>query len=104
VSEFAAIVVPFVVVPANVWANELSKDVAPWSVSAPGVVTDPIVLIEEAPAPNVFVVEAPVPKVELPEEVSVVNAAVFGVVDPIVPGAAHVPPIKVEAFIVPVLV
>ena len=37
--------------------------------SAPGVVTEPMVLIEEAPEPKVLVVDAPVAKVEEPTEV-----------------------------------
>jgi len=53
--------------------NVLSSVVAPCKVKAPGVVTAPIVFIDEAPEPNVFVKEAPVPIVELPEEVRVVK-------------------------------
>ena len=51
----------------------LSKVVAPCRVSAPGVVVDPMVLIEEAPAPKVLVVEEPVATVVLPVEVKVVK-------------------------------
>lgn len=69
----------------------LSRVVAPCKVKAPGVVTDPMVFIDEAPEP----------KVVFPDEVNVVNAPVLGVVDPIVPGIAQVPPIKDEALIVP---
>src|SRR5258706_70058 len=46
--------------------------------------------------------EAPVPRVVLPEEVRVVKAPVLGVVEPMVPGEAQVPPNKVEALMVPV--
>ena len=70
----------------------LSNVVAPWRVNVPGVVTEPMVLTDEAP----------VPKVVLPDEVRVVNAPVFGVVEPIVPGAIQVAPTKDEALIVPV--
>jgi len=90
----------------------LSRVVAPWRVSAdpwrvntPGVVPEPMVLVDEAPAPTVLTLEAPVPIVELPVEVIVVNApdpwlvtpivvklpAAAGVF-PVVPGAAHVAP------------
>jgi len=79
----------------------LSKVVAPCKVKAPGVVVEPMVLTDEAPEPKVLVVEVPVPIVEFPDEVNVVNAPVLGVVDPIVPGVAQVPPIKEEALIVP---
>src|SRR5450756_2426149 len=54
----------------------LSSVVAPWRVNAPGVVTEPIVLTEEAP----------LPMVELPDDVRVVKAPVPGVVLPIGPG------------------
>jgi len=54
---------------------------------------------EAVPIPTAPVVVARfVPDVED----NVVNAPVFGVPDPIVPGAAQVPPIKDEALIVPV--
>lgn len=69
----------------------LSKVVAPWRVNVPGVVTEPMVLTDEAP----------VPRVVLPEEVRVVNAPLLGVVDPIVPGAIQVALTKEDAFIVP---
>jgi hypothetical protein len=82
----------------------LSKVVAPWRVNAPGVVTDPIVfteeapppivLLSEAPLPKVLVSDAPVPMVELPLDVSVVNAPDPGVVLPIGPGAAKVAPFR----------
>lgn len=42
------------------------------------------------------------PKVVFPFDDRVVKTPEFGVVDPIVPGAAQVPPIKLEALIVPV--
>ena len=42
------------------------------------------------------------PIVVVPVDDSVVNAPVFGVVDPIVPGVTQVPPINEEALIVPV--
>jgi hypothetical protein len=42
------------------------------------------------------------PSVVTPVDVRVVNAPVFGVVEPIVPGAAHVFPVNVVALIVPV--
>ena len=61
----------------------LSSVVAPWSVRAPGVVTAPIVLTEEAPEPKVLVSEEPVPMVEAPEEVRVVKAPEAAVVAPI---------------------
>ena len=70
----------------------LSSVVAPCRVRVPGVVTEPMVLM----------LEAPVPIVEFPDEVRVLNAPVLGVPDPIVPGAAQVDPIRVEALIVPV--
>ena len=41
------------------------------------------------------------PRVVTPVEDNAVNAPVFGVVDPIASGAAHVPPIKEEALMVP---
>lgn len=88
--ETAPVPVPKVLAP--VWEKELSKVVAPCRVKVPGVVTEPIVFIDEAP----------VPIVELPEEVSVLKAPVLGVVEPMVPGAAQVPPIKLEALMVPV--
>lgn len=69
----------------------LSRVVAPWRVSDPGVVVDPIVLIDDAP----------LPKVVLSEEERMVNEAVLGVVEPIVPGMAQVPPSRVEELIVP---
>lgn len=70
----------------------LSRVVAPCKVKAPGVVTEPMVFIDEAP----------VPMVEFPDEVKVVKAPVLGVVEPIVPGATQVAPTKEEALIVPV--
>jgi len=69
----------------------LLRVVAPCKVNVPGVVTEPIVFIDEAP----------VPMVELPDDVNVVNAPVFGVVEPIVPGAIQVAPTREEALIVP---
>src|SRR5215210_7703897 len=60
----------------------LSSVVAPWRVRAPGVVTAPIVLIEDAPEPNVLVKDDPVPIVEAPLEVSVVNEPAPPVIDP----------------------
>jgi len=56
------------------------------------VVTEPMVLTDEAP----------VPKVVPPDEVKVVKAPVLAVVDPIVPGAIQVAPTREEALIVPV--
>ena len=44
----------------------LSSVVAPWSVRAPGVVVDPMVLIDDEPEPNVLVFDAPVPRVAAP--------------------------------------
>jgi hypothetical protein len=61
----------------------LSSVVAPCKVRAPGVVEEPMVLIEEAPLPKVLVVDEPVAKVELPEEVRLVNAPLAAVVAPI---------------------
>ena len=75
----------------------LSRVVAPWNVRAPGVVTAPMVLTEEAPEPKVLVVE-PVAIVEAPLEVRVVKAPVPGVPEPIGPGAAKVAPERDEAF------
>jgi len=69
----------------------LSNVVAPCKVKVPGVVTEPIVFIDEAP----------VPKVVDPDDVNVVKAPVLGVVDPTVPGATQVAPTKEEALIVP---
>ncbi len=79
----------------------LSRVVAPCKVNAPGVVVDPMVLIDEAPDPKVLVKEAPVPMVELPDEVKVVNAPVEGVLLPIVPGMAQVLPNSWVALILP---
>jgi hypothetical protein len=75
----------------------LSRVVAPWKVSAPGVVLEPIVFIEEAPDPNVLVVEEPVANVELPEELRVVNRPLLAVPEPMAPGAANVAPFKDSA-------
>ncbi len=85
--------VPVPKVNAPVCENVLSSDVAPRSVKVPGVVVEPIVLMEDAPPPIVFVLdapepkvlvkEAPVPIVELPEEVRVVKAPVDVAVAPI---------------------
>jgi hypothetical protein len=47
--------------------------VEPRRVRVPGVVAEPIVLIDDAPDPKVFVNDDPVPIVEAPEEVSVVK-------------------------------
>ena len=62
----------------------MSKIVVPCKVKTPGAVTEPMVLILEAPPPmvllslapepKVLVREAPVPMVELPEEVRVEKA------------------------------
>ena len=60
----------------------LSRVAAPCKVKAPGVVVEPIVLMEESPEPKVLVVPAPVARVVLPEEVRVVKAPVPGVVAP----------------------
>ena len=46
--------------------NVLSSVVAPWSVSAPGVVEEPMVLTDDAPDPNVLVFDDPVPNVAAP--------------------------------------
>ena len=73
----------------------LSKLVAPRRVKAPGVVVEPMVLMDEAPEPKVLVVFIPVAKVVLPEEVIVVNAPVEGVVAPIVVPLI-VPPVIAE--------
>ena len=56
------------------------------------MVTEPMVLTDEAP----------VPKVVPPDEVRVVKAPVLAVVEPMVPGAIQVAPIKDEALMVPV--
>ena len=81
----------------------LSKVVAPCRVKAPGVVVEPMILVDEAPAPRVLADEEPVPRVELPDEVRLVKAPLEGVPEPIVPGAAQVAPINEEALIVPEL-
>lgn len=62
--------------------NVLSSVVAPWRVRAPGVVTEPMVFIDDAPEPKVLVVDEPVPRVVLPLEVSVVKAPVPAVPAP----------------------
>ena len=83
----------------------LSKVVAPCKVRAPGVVAEPMVLIDEAPEPKVFVVLIPVAKVVLPEEVRVVNAPEPAVVIPMLVKLAAtgvVTPIAVE--LIPVAV
>ena len=46
----------------------------PCKVKVPGVVVEPIVLMEEAPEPKVLVVFMPVARVVLPEDVRVVKA------------------------------
>jgi hypothetical protein len=81
----------------------LSKVVAPCRVKAPGVVVDPMVLTDEAPAPKVLVVEDPVPMVELPDEVRVVKAPAAGVVPPIARGAAQLAFWRSEALISPLV-
>src|SRR3989344_1381029 len=63
--------VPVEKVLAPVWEKLLSSVVAPCNVSAPGVVAEPMVLIELAPAPKVLVVPAPVASVVLPVEARV---------------------------------
>ena len=60
----------------------LSKVVAPWRVRAPGVVVEPMVLIELEPEPKVLVREEPVPKVVAPEEVKVVKLPAPPVIEP----------------------
>jgi hypothetical protein len=72
--------------------------VDPRRVRVPGVVAEPIVLIEEAPLPKVLVRDDPVPRVVLPFEVRVVKAPVPGVPEPMAPGAAKVAPFKEEAL------
>ena len=47
--------------------------VDPSKVKVPGVVAAPMVLIDEAPEPNVFVSDEPVPIVDAPEDVRVVK-------------------------------
>jgi hypothetical protein len=92
----------------------LSSVVAPWRVSAPGVVPEPMTLVDEEPAPIVLALDAPVPIVELPLEVSEVNAPLpwlvtpivvklpaAGVVVPIARGAAHVAPSNWFALMTP---
>jgi len=66
------LVVTFPKVKAVVFAPPATM-VEPSNVKVPGVVDEPMVLIEEAPEPNVFVNDVPVPIVEAPEEVSVVK-------------------------------
>ena len=60
----------------------LSKVVAPWRVKAPGVVVEPMVLMELAPDPKVLVVEEPVANVVLPELVKVVKDPAPPVIEP----------------------
>ena len=60
----------------------LSRVVAPCKVKAPGVVDDPIVLMEEAPDPRVLVLPVPVPRVVAPVEVRVVNDPPAPVTEP----------------------
>lgn len=62
----------------------LSRVVAPWNVSDPGVVVEPIVLLDELPEPKVFVVFIPVARVVSPDEVIVVDE-LFGIVTVPVP-------------------
>jgi len=57
--------------------------VEPRSVNVPGVVAEPIVLIDDAPLPIVLVVPVPVARVVLPYEVRVVKAPDAAVVAPI---------------------
>ncbi len=45
----------------------LSSVVAPWRVSVPGVVVEPMTVVDEAPAPMVLADDEPVPSVALPE-------------------------------------
>ncbi len=81
---------------APVWLNVLSRVVAPCRVKVPGVVVEPIVLIDEAPEPNVFVVDDPVARVVLLVDESVVNAPVEGLFAPI--GVlSMLPPVTVTA-------
>ena len=73
----------------------LSSVVAPCSVSAPGVVDEPMVLIDEAPLPKVLVSDEPVPIVLAPVELSVVKAPEDGVLAPtVVP--LILPPVAVK--------
>ena len=60
----------------------LSRVVAPWRVKAPGVVVEPMVLMELAPDPKVLVVEEPVANVVLPELVKVVKDPAPPVIEP----------------------
>ena len=76
----------------------LSSVVAPCRVRAPGVVVEPMVLMEEAPEPKVLVRELPVPMVEAPLLVRVLKAPVLAVPLPIGPGAAKVAPLSELAF------
>ncbi len=73
----------------------LSSVVAPCRVKAPGVVTDPMVLIDDAPDPKVLVSDDPVPNVVAPEEVRVVK-------EPAPPEIAPVPAVKDAKVAAPV--
>ena len=61
----------------------------------------PVVVISQSEESMAAVAEL-LPRVVAPDDVRVVNAPVLAVVLPIVPGTAQVPPIKLEALIVPV--
>jgi hypothetical protein len=76
--------VPVLNVCAPVCEKVLSNVVAPCKVKAPGVVTEPMVLIEEAPEPKVLIVFIPVARVVSPVEVIVVDE-LFGIVTVPVP-------------------
>ena len=62
--------------------NVLSNVVAPCKVNAPGVVVEPMVLMEEAPEPHVLVVLEPVASVVFPDEVKVVKLPAPPVIEP----------------------
>jgi hypothetical protein len=70
----------------------------PRRVSVPGVVAEPMVLMEEAPLPKVLVRDEPVARVVLPFEVRVVKAPLPGVPEPMDPGEAKVAPFREEAL------
>ena len=99
----------------------LSRVVAPCKVSVPGVVTDPMVLILEAPVPRVVlpldvkVVNAPVPAVVAPTETKLATPApvifqlssfkareVEASVDPMMMVSAVVPPVPMLMVSAPV--
>ena len=74
--------------------------IAPSIAIPPIPVISPVVEISQSEELMATVAEL-FPIVVIPVEDKVVKAPEFGVVDPIVPGIAHVPPNKVDAFSTP---